>query len=65
MATSALTERQREILQLRLANRTYQEIATELGLSVQTVKPHLRNIARKLGVDGVDKEALRAAATSS
>jgi len=64
MATTTLTERQREVLDLRLAGRTYQGIADELGISVQTIKPHLRNVARKLGVDGVDRERLRAAASA-
>lgn len=57
----ALTDRQQAILDLRLAGHTYQAIATEMGISVQTVKPHLRNISRKLGAVGVGREVLRAA----
>lgn len=65
MTTSQLTERQRAVLDCRLAGKTYQETADLLGISVQTVKPHLRNVARKLGVEGVDVEVLRAAASAT
>ena len=43
-----LTPREAEIWLLRRANRTYKEIATELFISLNTVKKHLKNIHNKL-----------------
>ncbi|MCG8366923.1 MAG: LuxR C-terminal-related transcriptional regulator [Pseudanabaenales cyanobacterium] len=43
-----LTPREAEIWLLRRANRTYKEIATELFISLNTVKKHLKNIRTKL-----------------
>ncbi|UBF26275.1 LuxR C-terminal-related transcriptional regulator [Kovacikia minuta CCNUW1] len=42
-----LTPREAEIWLLRRANYTYQEIATELVISLNTVKKHLKNIYDK------------------
>ena len=47
-----LTQREREILGRVAAGRTNREIARELFLSEQTIKYHLTNLYRKLGVDG-------------
>lgn len=44
-----LTDRQREVLRLWLEGNTQRQVAAALGVSVQTVNPHLKVIARKLG----------------
>jgi DNA-binding CsgD family transcriptional regulator len=46
----ALTPREREILRLLAAGKTAKPIATELSLSVPTVRTHIQHILRKLGV---------------
>lgn len=43
-----LTEREREILGFLAHNRSNQDIATQLGLSVKTVRNHISNICAKL-----------------
>lgn len=48
--TASLTSRQLEILRLVAAGSTNCEVARELWVTEQTVKFHLRNIYRKLGV---------------
>lgn len=45
-----LTAREREILQLRQKGMSHKEVATALGLEVQTVKNHMRNLSLKLQV---------------
>jgi ATP/maltotriose-dependent transcriptional regulator MalT len=46
-----LTKRELEILSLLAANRTNQEIASALSLSLNSVKWYARQIYTKLGVD--------------
>jgi DNA-binding CsgD family transcriptional regulator len=46
-----LTPREREIMQWVSAGKTNWEIARILGCVEQTVKKHLQNIYRKLGVE--------------
>lgn len=46
----ALTPRETEILELLVQGALYKEIAAELGIGVETVRTHLRNIYRKLHV---------------
>jgi LuxR family maltose regulon positive regulatory protein len=48
--TAILSERELLILQYLRSEMTLREIATDLYLSVNTVKTHARNIYRKLGV---------------
>ena len=48
--STGLTPREREILELLTEGRRPGEIATELYLSVKTVKNHLTSIYQKLGV---------------
>lgn len=50
--TNDLTRREEEILILLLKNHTRSEIAHELCVSGDTVKTHIRNLYRKMGVAG-------------
>ena len=52
-----LTERQREVLRLIAKGRTNGEIATELGISIDGVKWHVREILAKLAVDSREEAA--------
>jgi LuxR family maltose regulon positive regulatory protein len=45
-----LTPREMEVLKSLAAGNSYQEIANELFISHETVKQHLKNIYRKMGV---------------
>ena len=54
----ALSEREREVFQQLQTARTLHEIATELAVSINTVKTHQRAIYRKLGVSS-RREAVR------
>lgn len=49
---SRLTAREKQVLQLLLANRTTLEISKELGMAPGTAKLHCRWIYTKLGVSG-------------
>jgi DNA-binding NarL/FixJ family response regulator len=46
----ALTPREREILRLLAAGKTAKPIATELKVSLPTVRTHIQNLLRKLEV---------------
>jgi LuxR family maltose regulon positive regulatory protein len=46
----ALTAREREVLRLLMDGASNREIATQLVLSVNTVKKHILNLCGKLGV---------------
>jgi DNA-binding CsgD family transcriptional regulator len=48
-AEGLLTERQREILRLLANGHSYEHIGVALGLSVNTVRTHLRTIYERLG----------------
>ncbi len=48
--TQQLSERERQILYLVASGRSNQQIANELGISINTVKVHLRNVFGKIGV---------------
>src|SRR4028119_529409 len=48
--TNQLSEREREILRLVATGLSNQQIANQLGISVNTVKVHLRNVFRTIGV---------------
>jgi DNA-binding NarL/FixJ family response regulator len=61
-AFSQLTDREREILQLLVEEKTIKEIAAELHLSVKTVHAHREHLMRKLNVQtvaGLTKYAVR------
>jgi len=51
ISTETLTHRENEILQLVMESHSNPTIASRLGIEVSTVKTHMRNILRKLGVD--------------
>ena len=46
----AVTERERDILGALASARTYRQVAEELGVSVNTVRFHVKNLYGKLGV---------------
>ncbi|PKN32958.1 MAG: DNA-binding response regulator [Deltaproteobacteria bacterium HGW-Deltaproteobacteria-19] len=52
-ATSPLTSREREILQLIAEGHSTKEIASHVCLSIKTVETHRRNIMEKLGIHSV------------
>ncbi len=45
----ALTDRERQVLQLLAEGRSAKNIATDLGVSIKTVETHRANIMKKLG----------------
>ncbi len=50
-----LTEREKDIVKLLFEGATYQEMANDLYISKNTVKHHVTNIYRKLGVGSKDE----------
>jgi len=58
--TEQLSDREREVLQRASAMLSTEEIASELYISVNTVKTHLRNTYRKLGATGRGEAVRRA-----
>ena len=49
-ARRGLTPRQREVLDLLGAGEDARQIAAELGITITTVRTHIRHILRTLGV---------------
>ena len=49
---SILTEREREVFNLLVANKTTKQIASLLYISEKTVRNHVSNVIQKLGVKG-------------
>jgi DNA-binding NarL/FixJ family response regulator len=49
-AELVVTRRELQVLRLAAEGKTMAEIATELGISYKTVRAHLQNIYRALGV---------------
>jgi LuxR family maltose regulon positive regulatory protein len=58
--TEQLSDREREVLQRASAMLSTEEIASELYISINTVKTHLRNTYRKLGATGRGEAVRRA-----
>jgi len=60
MDTNPLSEREREILQLVSQGKSNKEIASDLFISVNTVKVHVSNIYQKIGVSSRTEATLYA-----
>ena len=52
MNKKILTDREREVFELLVLNKTTTEIAKFLGISEKTVRNHISNTIQKLGVKG-------------
>ena len=52
MNKKILTEREQEVFELLVNNKTTSEIAETLGISEKTVRNHISNAIQKLGVKG-------------
>ena len=50
LATSSLSTRQREVLDNLAEGLTYEQIARGMGISIHTVRNHVRRIYQKLEV---------------
>jgi DNA-binding NarL/FixJ family response regulator len=57
----ALSAREQEVAQLLVCGVSNKEIARALGIEVVTVKKHVGNILRKLGVENRTQAAMRLA----
>lgn len=62
---ASLTAREREVLDLMAEGLLYKEAADRLGLSVDTIRAHLRNIYKKLRVRNRTEAILKLADTKS
>ena len=49
---SILTQREKEVFELLILNKTTKEIASKLNISEKTVRNHISNAMQKLGVKG-------------
>ena len=52
MKRAILTNREKEIYDDLITNKTTKEIATKLNISEKTVRNHISNVMQKLGVKG-------------
>ncbi len=52
MKRSILTNREKEVFELLVMNKTTNEIADLLKISEKTVRNHVSNVIQKLGVKG-------------
>ena len=52
MKKKILTDREQEVFELLIKNKTTTEIAKELYISEKTVRNHVSNAVQKLGVKG-------------
>jgi len=59
-----LTPRESDVLWLIARGHTYAQVATQLGVSVNTVTSHVKNTYRKLGVRSGAAAVMRAAELS-
>lgn len=51
-AKPLLTNREREVFELLVQDKTTKEIANQLFISEKTVRNHISNVMQKLGVKG-------------
>lgn len=58
-----LTARQQTILDLWLGGTQYKQLAAQMNISPDTVNPHLKAIAKKLGAAGISRAALQDASS--
>lgn len=54
-----LTPQEQKIVNLMLENKTNKEMASELFVSVSTIKTHINNLYKKMGVSSREEVALR------
>jgi DNA-binding CsgD family transcriptional regulator len=59
-STTSLTTRETDVLLLLARGRTYVQVADELGVSLNTVASHVKNLYRKLGVRSARSAVWRA-----
>ena len=52
MKRAILTNREKQIFDYLITNKTTKEIAQKLGISEKTVRNHISNVMQKLGVKG-------------
>ena len=52
MNNKVLTNREEEVFNLLILNKTTKEIAYDLRISEKTVRNHISNVIQKLGVKG-------------
>lgn len=52
MKKKILTDREQEVFELLVKNKTTGEIAKKLNISEKTVRNHVSNVIQKLGVKG-------------
>lgn len=52
MNSKVLTNREKEVFELLIQNKTTKEIALYLKISEKTVRNHISNVIQKLGVKG-------------
>ena len=52
MSNRILTNREKEVFELLILNKTTKDIAQDLGISEKTVRNHISNAMQKLGVNG-------------
>lgn len=52
MQNKILTNREKEVFELLIQNKTTKEIANILSISEKTVRNHISNTMQKLGVSG-------------
>ena len=55
-----LTDREKDVLQGLVKGRSYKQVGAELGVSLDTVRSHIRSIYRKLQVHSVAEAVSRA-----
>ena len=52
MSNKILTNREKEVFELLILNKTTKDIARQLKISEKTVRNHISNAMQKLGVNG-------------